>query len=202
MEPEDFTFMLNGYLNQMAEVVSKHGGTLDKFMGAAVLVFFGDPETSGVCADGLGEKEARRELNHAWLAKGISQGFEVRMGITTGFSTVGNFGSDERMDYTIIGKQVNLANRLQAAAQAGEILIGQETWLLVRDVFRCVAKKPVQAKGFERPIQTYAVMGPELAEDPAIIEEARPGFRLTLNPAQVEASERLAVIEKLRARLG
>ena len=123
------------------------------------------------------------------------------MGISTGFSTVGNFGSDERMDYTIIGKQVNLANRLQAAAQAGEILIGEETWLLVRDVFRCVAKKPVQAKGFERPIQTYAVTGPELSEDRAIIDEARRGFRLTLDPGQIEPSERLAVVEKLRAAI-
>jgi adenylate cyclase len=208
IEPEDFTFILNGYLNRMAQVVSKHGGTLDKFIGDAVLVFFGDPESNGVAEDAaacvwmaLEMKEAIVELNREWLAKGIRQGFEVRMGISTGFATVGNFGSDERMDYTIIGKQVNLANRLQAAAQAGEILIGQETWLLVRDVFRCVAKKPVQAKGFERPIQTYAVMGPELSEDPAIIEEARPGFRLTLDPAQVESSERLAVVEKLRAAI-
>ena len=208
IEPEDFTFILNGYLNRMAQVVSKHGGTLDKFIGDAVLVFFGDPESNGVAEDAaacvwmaLEMKEAIVELNREWLAKGIRQGFEVRMGISTGFATVGNFGSDERMDYTIIGKQVNLANRLQAAAQAGEILIGQETWLLVRDVFRCVAKKPVQAKGFERPIQTYAVMGPELSEDPAIIEEARPGFRLTLDPAQVEPSERLAVVEKLRAAI-
>ena len=208
LEPEDFTFILNGYLNRMAQVVSKHGGTLDKFIGDAVLVFFGDPESNGVVEDAaacvwmaLEMKEAIIELNREWLAKGIRQGFEVRMGISTGFSTVGNFGSDERMDYTIIGKQVNLANRLQAAAQAGEILIGQETWLLVRDLFRCVAKKPVQAKGFERPIQTYAVMGPELPEDPAIIEEARPGFRLTLNPAQVEPSARLAIVEKLRAAI-
>ncbi len=208
IEPEDFTFILNGYLNRMAQVVSKHGGTLDKFIGDAVLVFFGDPETNGVAEDAaacvwmaLEMKEAIVELNREWLAKGIRQGFEVRMGISTGFATVGNFGSDERMDYTIIGKQVNLANRLQAAAQAGEILIGEETWLLVRDVFRCVAKKPVQAKGFERPIQTYAVTGPELSEDPAIIEEARPGFRLTLDPAQVEPSERLAVVEKLRAAI-
>ena len=208
IEPEDFTFILNGYLNRMAQVVSKHGGTLDKFIGDAVLVFFGDPETNGVAEDAaacvwmaLEMKEAIVELNREWLAKGIRQGFEVRMGISTGFATVGNFGSDERMDYTIIGKQVNLANRLQAAAQAGEILIGQETWLLVRDVFRCVSKKPVQAKGFERPIQTYAVMGPELSEDPAIIEEARPGFRLTLDPAQVEPSDRLAVVEKLRAAI-
>ena len=208
IEPEDFTFILNGYLNRMAQVVSKHGGTLDKFIGDAVLVFFGDPESNGVTEDAaacvrmaLEMKEAIVELNLEWLAKGIKQGFEVRMGISTGFATVGNFGSDERMDYTIIGKQVNLANRLQAAAQAGEILIGQETWLLVRDVFRCVSKKPVQAKGFERPIQTYAVMGRELSEDPAVIEEARPGFRLTLDPAQVEPSERLAVVEKLRAAI-
>jgi adenylate cyclase len=208
IEPEDFTFILNSYLNRMAQVVSKHGGTLDKFIGDAVLVFFGDPESHGVAEDAtacvwmaLEMKEAIVELNREWLARGIRQGFEVRMGISTGFATVGNFGSNERMEYTIIGKQVNLANRLQAAAQAGEILIGQETWLLVRDVFRCVAKKPVQAKGFERPIQTYAVMGPELAEDSAIIEEAGTGFRLTLDPAQVKSSERLAVVEKLRAAI-
>jgi adenylate cyclase len=208
IEPEDCAFILNGYLNRMAQVVSRHGGTLDKFIGDAVLVFFGDPESNGVAEDAaacvrmaLEMKEAIVELNREWLAKGIRQGFEVRMGISTGFATVGNFGSDERMEYTIIGKQVNLANRLQAAAQAGEILIGQETWLLVRDVFRCVAKKPVQAKGFERPIQTYAVIGPELSEDPAIIEEARPGFRLTLDPAQVKSSERLAVVERLRAAI-
>ena len=208
VEPEDFTFILNGYLNRMAQVVSKHGGTLDKFIGDAVLVFFGDPESNGVAEDAaacvwmaLEMKEAIVELNREWLAKGIRQGFKVRMGISTGFATVGNFGSDERMDYTIIGKQVNLANRLQAAAQAGEILIGEETWLLVRDVFRCVAKKPVQAKGFERPIQTYAVTGPELSEDRAIIDEARRGFRLTLDPGQIEPSERLAVVEKLRAAI-
>ena len=128
-----------------------------------------------------------------------------RKKLTVFFSDIVGFVNEtegiEPEDYTIIGKQVNLANRLQAAAQAGEILIGQETWLLVRDVFRCVAKKPVQAKGFERPIQTYAVMGPELSEDPAIIEEARPGFRLTLDPAQVKSSERLAVVEKLRAAI-
>ena len=123
------------------------------------------------------------------------------MGISTGFSTVGNFGSDERMDYTIIGKQVNLANRLQAAAQPGEILIGQETWLLVRDVFLCVAKEPVQVKGFERPIQTYAVTGAALPEGSGLIEDARPGFRLTLDPAQVGATERIAVVEKLRAAI-
>jgi class 3 adenylate cyclase len=208
MESEDLAFILNGYLNRMAEVVSKHGGTLDKFIGDAVLVFFGDPETRGVGEDAvacvrmaLEMKETIAELNREWQAKGIRQGFEVRMGISTGFSMVGNFGSDERMDYTIIGKQVNLANRLQAAAQPGEILIGQETWLLVRDMFLCVAKEPVQVKGFERPIPTYAVMGAALASGTALIEDARPGFRLMLDPAQVEPTERTAVLEKLRAAI-
>ena len=123
------------------------------------------------------------------------------MGITTGFSTVGNFGSDERMDYTIIGKQVNLANRLQAAAQPGEILISQETWLLVKDAFSCVAKEPIQVKGFDRPIQTYAVTGGALAEGAAPIEDARPGFRLALDPAQVEPAERSVVVDKLRSAI-
>jgi adenylate cyclase len=208
MESEDLTFILNSYLNCMAEVVSKHGGTLDKFIGDAVLVFFGDPESKGVVEDAaacvrmaLEMKEAIGELNREWLAKGIRQGFEVRMGISTGFSMVGNFGSDERMDYTIIGKQVNLANRLQAVAQPGEILIGQETWLLVRNMFLCVAKEPVQVKGFERPIQTYAVVGAALAQGPAPIDDVRPGFRLTLDPALVQPSERIAVVEKLRAAI-
>jgi adenylate cyclase len=208
MESEDLTFILNGYLNRMAEVVLKYGGTLDKFIGDAVLVFFGDPETKGVSEDAvacvrmaLEMKNAIAELNHAWLAKGIRQGFEVRMGITTGFSTVGNFGSDERMDYTIIGKQVNLANRLQAAAQPGEVLIGQETWLLVKDAFSCVAKEPIQVKSFDQPIQTYAVTGVALASGSAPIEDARPGFRLALDPAQVEPAERTAVMNKLRAAI-
>ncbi len=208
MESEDLTFILNGYLNRMADVVLKYGGTWDKFIGDAVLVFFGDPETKGVAEDAvacvqmaLEMKNAIAELNHVWLAKGIRQGFEVRMGITTGFSTVGNFGSDERMDYTIIGKQVNLANRLQAAAQPGEVLIGQETWLLVKDAFSCVAKEPIQVKSFDQPIQTYAVTGVALAAGLAPIEEARPGFRLALDPAQVKPEERTAVMDKLRAAI-
>ena len=208
MESEDLTFILNGYLNRMAGVVLKHGGTLDKFIGDAVLVFFGDPETKGVAEDAIAcvrmaleMKNSIAELNHAWLAKGIRQGFEVRMGITTGFSTVGNFGSDERMDYTIIGKQVNLANRLQAAAQPGEVLIGQETWLLVKDAFSCVAKEPIQVKSFDQPIQTYAVTGIALPAGVAPIEDARPGFRLALDPAQVEPEERAAVMNKLRAAI-
>jgi adenylate cyclase len=105
------------------------------------------------------------------------------------------------MDYTIIGKQVNLANRLQAAAQPGKILIGHETWLLVKDKFCCIAKEPIQVKGFERPIQTYAVTGPAVAGGSTPIEDARSGFRLVLDPTKIEPAERSTIMDKLRAAM-
>jgi class 3 adenylate cyclase len=179
-------------------------------MGDAVLVFFGDPETQGVQEDALAcvrmaveMKEAIAGLNREWERRGIGRGFAVRMGVTTGFCTVGNFGSEQRLAYTIIGNQVNLASRLQAAAQPGEILIAHETWLLVREAFDCVAKELIQVKGFERPVQTHQVIGPRAAAGAgtSIIEESRQGFSLTLDPAAVEAADRAIILERLQAAL-
>ena len=206
MEPEDLAFILNGYLNRMAGVVLKHGGTLDKFMGDAVLVFFGDPESRGLKEDAgaclrmaLEMKQIIGELGQEWSSKGISRDFGVRMGMTTGFCTVGNFGSEQRMDYTIIGNQVNLASRLQAAAQPGDILIAHETWLLVKDEFECTAQEPVHVKGFERPVQTYIVRS-ELGAgfQTRNIDEACDGFSLSLDPAAVKPDQRAEVLQKLK----
>ncbi|MBX3732173.1 MAG: response regulator [Verrucomicrobiae bacterium] len=209
MEPEDLAFILNGYLNRMWQIVQRHGGTFDKFMGDAVLVFFGDPETQGLAEDAraavrmaLEMREALTTLGTEWADRGIPRRFEVRMGLTTGFCTVGNFGSEERMSYTIIGNQVNLASRLQSAAQPGEILLVHETWLLVKDKFECVPKEPIFVKGFEHPIQTYAVIAPR--GDAAIsqrIDASRTGFSLVLDPAQVEPQDRAVVVEHLKAAL-
>jgi class 3 adenylate cyclase len=209
MEPEDLTHILNAYLNQMAEVVLQHGGTLDKFIGDAILVFFGDPETKGVQEDALASvrmaldmRRALAELNQEWQKKGIVQGFEVRMGISTGFCTVGNFGSDQRMDYTIMGRQVNLASRLETAAEPGQILIAHETWLLVKDEFECKPKEPILVKGFERPVQTYVVTGQdEAAGSTQQIEENLEGFSLALDPDAIKPEERAAIAEKLRHAL-
>lgn len=212
MEPEDLTYILNGYLNRMAGVVLRHGGTLDKFMGDAVLVFFGDPESRGVEQDALAcvqmaveMKDALAELNREWERRGIGRGFAVRMGITTGFCTVGNFGSEQRLAYTIMGNQVNLASRLQAVAHPGEILIAQETWLLVRDTFECVAKEPIQVKGFDRPVLTYQVIGPRgaagAAGAPARLANSRPGFSLVLDPAAVNVEDRAGIVEQLQAAI-
>ena len=207
MEPEDLAFILNGYLNRMSQIVMEHGGTFDKFMGDAVLVFFGDPESRGIKEDAvacvqmaLAMRDGLAALVLEWASRGIPRGFSVRMGITTGFCTVGNFGSEERMAYTIIGNQVNLASRLQSTAQPGEVVIVHETWLLVKDLFDCVPKDPIFVKGFERPIQTYVVSGPRTATTQRI-EDTCPGFSLVLDPAQVAAQDKTTVIGKLQAAL-
>ncbi len=209
MEPEDLAYILNSYLNRMSASVDRHAGTLDKFMGDAVLVFFGDPESKGERADARAcvrmALEMRRELpglNEEWQAKGIAKGFEVRMGITTGFCTVGNFGSDERMAYTIMGNQVNLASRLQAAAKPGEILIAHETWLLVKDEFECTPQEPIHVKGFDRPIQTYIVRG-ELGTtfQNRHLAETRDGFSLFLDPANIRPEQRAEIVQKLKTAL-
>ncbi len=99
----------------------QHGGTVDKFIGDAILVFFGDPETKGAVEDAkaclrMAMDMQRRlgELKAKWRGEGTEEPFLVRMGINTGFCNVGNFGSNDRMDYTIIGAEANLAARLQS----------------------------------------------------------------------------------------
>lgn len=209
MEPEDLAYILNSYLNRMAELVIQYGGTLDKFIGDAVLAFYGDPETKGEQDDALAcvqmamaMQAAVLDLDKEWELKGIASGFRVRMGITTGFCTVGNFGSEQRMDYTIIGNEVNLAARLESASKPNEIRISHETWLLVRDRFECLPQEEIQVKGFERPVQTHLV-NREIKENSQhnLIEESLNGFSMKLDPNAVKTEDRASIIEKLKSAL-
>jgi len=84
-------------------------------------------------------------------------GIEVRIGVNTGECTVGNFGSADRMDYTIIGKEVNVAARLETAAQSGKILLSESTYDLVKDEIQCGFRGEIQVKGISRPLMTYWV---------------------------------------------
>ena len=150
----------------MAEIANSHGGTLDKFIGDGVVVFFGDPDTLGVPQDAtacvsmaLGMMQEVESLNQAASRHGINSPIEIRIGIATGFCTVGNFGSESRMDYTVLGKTVNLAARLEAAAPAGGILVAEETALLIQHEFVCKAVQPISAKGLEHPVQAQLVEG-------------------------------------------
>ncbi|MCB2188897.1 MAG: response regulator [Deltaproteobacteria bacterium] len=174
LEPEELAGLLNHYLNEMSEIALRHGGTIDKFMGDAILVFFGDPASLGAREDALAcvsmaleMREAMAGLQRDWAAQGIQRPFQIRVGINTGFCTVGNFGSQRKMEYTVIGGQVNLAFRLQQAADPDQILIARETWSLVKDVVACRKRGVIKAKGIAQPVETYQVrdyrskLGPE-----------------------------------------
>src|SRR6516225_4199243 len=144
LESEDLTQLLNHYLTEMSKIALQFGGTIDKYVGDAILIFFGDPDTKGVKADAIAcvkmavaMRKRMRELESVWRASGIEKPPRCRTGINTGFCTVGNFGSEDRMDYTIIGSGVNLACRLEATATPGEILISYETFALVKDEVCC-----------------------------------------------------------------
>ena len=126
LESEELTTLLNEYLTEMSLIALDHGATIDKFVGDSVMVFFGDPETRGVRQDALACVKmaiAMRDrlvgLNESWKQSGISKKMTCRMGIHTGYCTVGNFGSEERMDYTIIGGTVNTAVTAGIGRQTG-----------------------------------------------------------------------------------
>ena len=168
LESEELTGLLNHYLTEMSRIALDHGATVDKYIGDAVVAFFGDPETRGVSNDALAcvnmaiEMQRRmRTLQSEWRDAGLEKPFQMRIGISTGFCTVGNFGSEDRMDYTIIGGPVNLAARLQSHAEPGRILLSHETFSLVKNTVRTEEQAPVQAKGFAEPVRNYRVVDHE-----------------------------------------
>jgi len=186
MQPEELTQLLNEYLTEMSAIAASHGATVNKFIGDAMLVFFGDPESKGVAEDaqdcvGMAFEMQRRlaELNAKWRGRGIEQPFRVRMGINTGFCNVGNFGSDDRMDYTIIGAEANLAARLQSIAEPGTIVISYETYAVVRDHVVARALPPITMKGIGRAIVPYMVEN--LAARGRVLNEHSTGLDLFLD---------------------
>jgi adenylate cyclase len=204
LEPEDLNLLLNSYLEAMNGIIAKHNGTLDKYIGDAILVFFGDPHTSGLAEDAracvsmaLEMQERVIKLRGGWQRQGIADPLRVRIGITTGFCTVGNFGSSHKIDYTIIGSPVNLAARLQAHARPGTVLISDETWQLVHDSFECVAQEPVQVKGITDAVRTWVVSSRQTAPRYSLeIEHAR----IDVRPDALAADDRAkvkAILDKL-----
>jgi hypothetical protein len=129
-------------------------------------------------------------LNSKWRNAGIEYPFRVRMGINTGFCNVGNFGSDDRMDYTIIGAEANLAARLQSIAEPGHIVISYETYALVRDIIVAHELEPITMKGISREIVPYAVSGilGTAGETIHVFSEHTTGLDLYLNANMIDAS--------------
>ena len=166
LESEELTALLNRYLTEMSRIALKHGATIDKYVGDAILIFFGDPESRGVPEDALAcvkmaieMQEKMSELEDIWRQAGISKPMRCRMGIHTDYCTVGNFGSNDRLDYTIIGRGVNTASRLESLADPGSILISFETYSQIKDQIKCKENGEVTVKGIAYPVTTYEVVG-------------------------------------------
>jgi adenylate cyclase len=210
LESEELTSVLNHYLTEMSKIALEHGATIDKYIGDAILAFFGDPETKGVKEDAIAcvnmaiaMQRRMRELEFEWRDVGLEKPFQLRIGVSTGYCTVGNFGSEDRMDYTIIGNEVNLASRLQSHADLGGILISHETYSLVKDIILAEECDPMQAKGFAKPIRNYKVLDQfdELVCLTRIIREERDGMRVFLDLEKLNKTAARETLESILSRL-
>ena len=166
IEPETLSSLLNEYLTVMSDTAVKYGGTIDKFIGDAVVIFFGDPEYrddethAKQCIRMAVEMLGRiKDLSVKWSDAGAPNGLGVRMGINSGYCTVGNFGSENRMDYTMIGSQVNIAARLEKVAERNSIYISEATYSLVRDIAMVDDSRTLHVKGVHFPIRVYKLLG-------------------------------------------
>jgi len=210
MEAETISELLNHCLSEMARIAEKFGGTVDKFIGDGVMIFFGDPETKGEKEDAvacvkmaLEMRDRVQALCREWSSQGSADPLHVRIGINTGFCTVGNFGSDERMDYTIVGGQVNATSRLETAAANDQILLSHATYALVKDEIYCEPVGQLQVKGISRPIKTYEAISTrdEYRKRSKRIEEAGDSFNLSVDLSALDADERRRAKESLMKAL-
>ena len=211
LESEELTNLLNQYLREMSTIALEHGATIDKFIGDAVMLFFGDPETRGPKEDALAcvkmaiaMQQRMRDLQAEWRERGQEHVFQLRIGINTGFCTVGNFGSDDRVDYTIIGNEVNLAARLQSHADLGGILLAHETYALVKDEVLTEETGTITVKGFSRPVRTHRVVGlvDKSTGQGRIIRHEQDGFLLIVDQKKLTPEGRADVARALQDAAG
>ena len=207
MEAETLTELLNTYLTEMSQIVTNHKGTIDKFMGDGIMVLFGDTKSQGLKEDclrcvamSIEMRKKMKELQSKWFNQGIKKPLRIRMGINTGFCTVGSFGTNHYMDYTVLGTHVNLASRLESAADEGEILVSHETWSLIKDVIMCRDKGEISAKGFSHPIKVYQVVDfrKHLGNNQSYFEENTDGFSMHMDLEKIKNYDKDRVVEFLQ----
>jgi len=175
LQPEDLTKYLNEYFSEMTKIALEYGATIDKYIGDAVMLFFGDPSSKGEKEDAIAcvemslkMQEKMAELKKKWLDEGFQNPFEIRVGINTGFCNVGNFGSEQRLTYTIIGGEVNIAARLETAGDAGKILMSNETYSHVKDIVNVKELNSIKMKGVSRDVKVFEVISRKSTSTEAI----------------------------------
>jgi len=149
-------------MDEMTKIARKHGATLDKFVGDSIMIFFGAPEKTSDrghalrCVEMAIEMQKKMKcLRENWRTNGIEKSFEIRIGINTGTCIVGNFGSPERLSYTAIGKQVNIAARLEQACTPGSILVSHPAYELIKNDIKCGPPARYILKGLSEEVLAY-----------------------------------------------
>ena len=207
LEPEVLSSLLNSYLNEMSKIALKYGGTIDKFVGDAILIFFGDPETNGEKADAtscvlmaLEMRERMKFMRQIWEDEGLSKPLNIRIGINTGYCNVGNFGSEDRLDYTIIGGEVNLASRLESNASVGQILVSHETYSLIKNSITCEEREEINVKGLAHKVRTCQVIDKKEKNEKGVtkLKDNYDGFSLSID---LDVSRKAEVIASLKNAL-
>ena len=210
LEFEELTGLLNHYLTEMSKIALEHGATIDKYIGDAIVAFFGDPESRGVKEDALAcvsmaiaMQRRLRELQSDWRDSGMERPFQLRIGVNTGYCTVGNFGSEDRMDYTIIGSPVNLAARLQSYGEPGSILLSHETYSLVKEAIRAEEQASIQVKGFSKPIRNYKVVAQldNPSDQTPVMREEQAGLRIFMDLQKLDKARAVAALKSMLSRL-
>ena len=180
LTPEELVRLLNEYLTVMTDIVFKYDGTLDKYMGDAIMAIFGAPldlpdHPIKACHSALEMIEELKNLNQKWLAEG-KHPMDIGIGINTGPMMVGNMGSDQRFDFTAMGDSVNLGSRLEGVNKSYKtnIIISEFTFERVKNEFTCMELDAVRVKGKNRPVKIYSLVG--YKDLPGIQEEVIKQF--------------------------
>jgi len=208
IQPEILTHYINAYFSEMSDIAAKYGGTIDKYIGDAMMVFFGDPDSRGPKEDALAcvrmayEMQQRlSDLHIQWEREGLQHPFITRIGINTGYCNVGNFGSHSRMAYTILGGEVNLAARIESKCEPGGVLISHETYAQVKEYVEVVECDLLELKGIPLPVKTYSVVKvsdthrshkSELRLNLAGLD------KMVIKPDGLSMPERLSLVARLR----
>lgn len=204
LQPEALTEYLNEYFSEMTKIALDYGATIDKYIGDAMMLFFGDPESKGVAEDAIACVEMAvkmqnrmKVLGEQWKKRGFETPFVIRIGINTGYCNVGNFGSEERLSYTIIGGEVNVAQRLESNAEPGGILLSYETYSHVKHLFKAEEKPSVHLKGITREIKTFALRE-RIENTQEVLQWSHPaGVQINVSPEHMDSRSR----EELASRL-
>ncbi|WP_218870078.1 adenylate/guanylate cyclase domain-containing protein [Psychrobacter sp. BI730] len=205
LSSDNLSDILNTYMHCMTSIADKHGAVLDKFIGDGMVCFFGEPNSRGSRQDALDcvamaidMRREMRTLRQKWRLMGF-EGLYIRVGITTGYCHVGNFGSNSRLSYTIIGKEANLASRLESCAGKDQILVSESTYDYICHNYECEHVAAFCLKGIDEKIDAWQVLDPSASTGHLSkwVDHTLPGFNLHLNFKDMKDND----YQDIRARL-